>query len=153
LKYQTLNPEVSMSNSVSSAPTRRTGALSVAAGLLAAFVVAGVANAVVALLARAAGASTEFAPLNPSSYLPLTAIGLLLGSVGWAVIRRIAARPERLLRLLVPAVVVISLVPDLTQFSSPGGSALAVVALMVMHVVVATAGVLAYRRVLPLPAG
>jgi len=53
----------------------------------------------------------------------------------------------------VPAVVVISLVPDLTQFSSPGGSALAVVALMVMHVVVATAGVLAYRRVLPLPAG
>jgi hypothetical protein len=142
-----------MSSSVSSAPTRRTGVLPVAAGLLVAFVVAGVANAVVALLARAAGASAEFAPLNPSSYLPLTAIGLILGAVGWAVIRRIAARPERLLRLLVPAVVVVSLVPDLTQFTSPGGSALAVVALMVMHVVVATAGVLVYRRVLPLPAG
>ena len=142
-----------MSSSASSAPARRTGALSVAAGLLAALVVAGVANAVVALLARAAGAAAEFAPLNPSSYLPLTAIGLIAGAVGWAVVRRVAGSPAALLRGLIPAAVIVSFVPDLTQFGSPGGSVLAVVALMVMHVVVATAGVLAYRRVLPLPAG
>ncbi len=142
-----------MSSSISSATPRRVGVLPVAAGLLAAFVVAGVADAVVALLARAAGASAEFAPLNPSSYLPLTAIGLILGAVGWAVVRRVAGHPAALLRWLVPVAVIVSFVPDLTQFGSPGGSALAVAALMVMHVVVATAGVLAYRRVLPLPAG
>jgi uncharacterized protein DUF6069 len=115
--------------------------------------VAGLADAVVALLARAAGASAEFVPLHPSSYLPLTVIGLVLGASGWAVVRRVAGRPATLLRRLIPVVVLVSFVPDLTQLGSAGGGLLAVAALMVMHVVVAAAGVLAYRRVLPLPAG
>lgn len=131
----------------------RSSALRVTAGLLLAFVAAGLADTVVSLLARAAGASTGFDALNPSSYLPLTAIGLILGAAGWAVVRRAAANPAAVLRPLVPAVVVVSFVPDLLLLGSPGGTVLAVAALMVMHVVVATAGVLAYRRVLPLPAG
>lgn len=47
-----------------------------------------------------------------------------------------------------------SVTDPVSSASTPrsGSGPLAVAALMVLHVVVATAGVLAYRRVLPLPA-
>jgi hypothetical protein len=147
-----------MSSSVpvakSSAPSaRRLPALTVITGLLAAAVIASVADTVVALLARAVGVSSQFAPLHPTSYVPLTVLGTLVGAAGWAVVRRVSRKPAELLRWLVPAVVAISFVPDLTLLGSsmPGSGSVAVAALMAMHLVVASVAVLAYRRVLPLP--
>lgn len=143
-----------VSDALPSVPSaRRPHFLTVAAGLLAAAAVASLINAVVALTALAAGASEELPALHPPAYVPLTVIGTLLGAIGWAVVRRFAKQPERLLRWLVPVVVVVSFVPDLALLGSgiPASGPLAVVALMVMHVVVAAVAVSIYRRVLPLP--
>jgi hypothetical protein len=83
----------------------------------------------------------------------LTVIGTLLGAAGWATVGRVTTNPGRLLRWLVPAIVVVSFVPDLTMLGGrPGSGSEAVAALMCMHVVVAAVGVITYRRVLPLPA-
>ncbi|MET9830347.1 DUF6069 family protein [Streptomyces sp. NPDC006385] len=144
----------SVSDALSSAPpVRRPRALTVVAGLLAAAVVASLGNAAIALLALAAGASDRLDALHAPAYVPLTVIGTLLGALGWTVVRRVADRPERLLRWLVPVVVVVSFVPDLALLTGdqPGAGPLAVVALMAMHVVVAAVAVPTYRRVLPLP--
>ncbi|MER6496352.1 MULTISPECIES: DUF6069 family protein [Streptomyces] len=144
----------SVPEAVSSAPPApRARSLTVLAGLLAAAVVAILGNLVVAVLARAAGASGDFAPLHPSAYVPLTVFGVVLGAIGWAVVRRAAKNPTGLLRWLVPVLVVVSFGPDLALLGggTPGSGALAVAALMVMHVVVAAVAVAAYRRVLPLP--
>ena len=145
-----------MSSSIttsSAVSVRRPRFLAVAAGLLAAAVVAAAGNTAVSLLARAAGASSQFAPLHPSSYVPLTVIGTVLGAAGWAAVARIAKKPAQLLRWLVPVVVAVSFVPDLTVLGgAPGTGALPVAALMCMHIVVAIVGVITYRRVLPLPA-
>jgi hypothetical protein len=132
----------------------RARALTVVTGLLAAAVVAVLGNAVIALLAHAAGASDDFDPLHLSAYAPPTVFGVVLGAIGWTVVRRAAKNPAGLLRWLVPVLVVVSLVPDLSLLGggTPGSGPLAVVALMVMHVVVAAIAVVAYRRVLPLPA-
>ncbi|MFF4490124.1 DUF6069 family protein [Streptomyces sp. NPDC001544] len=139
---------------VSSAPPApRSRALTVVAGLLAAGAVAVLGNAVVALLARAAGASGDFAPLHLSAYGPLTVFGVVLGAMGWAVVRRVAKNPAGLLRWLVPVLVVVSFGPDLSLLGggTPGSGPLAVAALMVMHAVAAVVAVAACRRVLPLP--
>ncbi|WP_343239984.1 hypothetical protein [Streptomyces sp. SID12488] len=143
--------------SAPSAP--RSSALTVAAGLLAAAVVAVLGNVVVAVLAHAAGASDDFDPLHLSAYAPLTVFGVVLGAMGWAVVRRVAKNPAGLLRWLVPVPVPVpvSFVPDLSLLGggTPGSGPLAVAALMVMvmvmHVVVAAVAVAACRRVLPLP--
>ncbi|MFF4730608.1 DUF6069 family protein [Streptomyces mirabilis] len=144
----------SVPEAVSSAPPApRSRALTVVAGLLAA-AVAVLGNVVVAVLAHAAGASDDFDPLHVSAYAPLTVFGVVLGAIGWAVVRRVAKNPAGLLRWLVPVLVVASFAPDLSLLGggTPGRGPLAVAALMVMHVVVAVAAVTAYRRVLPLTA-
>ena len=137
----------------STPPAPRSRALTVLAGLLAAAVVAVLGNVVVAVLAHTAGASDDFAPLHLSAYAPLTVFGVVLGAVGWAVVRRVAKSPAGLLRWLVPVLVVASFAPDLSLLGggTPGSGPLAVAALMVMHVVVAVGAVATYRRVLPLP--
>ena len=127
--------------------------LSITLGLLAAIALAAVADTILALAARAAGASSAMQALHPTSYIPLTVAGVLAGSIGWAVVRRKAATPSRLLRVLVPAVLVVSFVPDLATLAAgaPGTGPVGVAALMLMHLAVAGIAVSAYRRVLPLP--
>ena len=126
--------------------------ITVIGGVVGAAVVASAGNAVISLLAHALGASSKFQALTPAAYVPLTVIGIVAGTIGWGIVRRLAKDPGRLLGRLVPIVVVVSFVPDLALLggNQPGTSALAVVALMAMHVLVATVAVLAYRRVLPL---
>lgn len=115
-----------------------------------------VASAAVLLIARAAiaaGASADYSPFSATTLAAFSAGGLLVGLAGWSVVRRVAARPARVLRVLVPVVVLVTLVPDLLFAPSiPGASTTAVVALMLMHVVVAAVGVPVYRSVAPLPA-
>lgn len=131
----------------SEAAAVRRGPLVVVGGVIAAIVVASLADAVLALLALAAGAPDDFQPLKPGSYVFLTAVGVIAGAVGWAVVRTMSKDPEAL-RWLVPAVVVVSFVPDFQLFGD--GGATGVAALLLMHVVVAAVAVFAYRKVMPL---
>ncbi|GAB2843437.1 DUF6069 family protein [Lentzea nigeriaca] len=122
-------------------------------GVLAAIVLASAANTVVAFVARALGADAAVIQgLTPQAYVFLTAVGVVVAAAAWAVIRRKAAKPNALLRKLVPIVVAVSLVPDVLLFGIPGASPIGVVALMLMHVVVAAIAVPIFRTVLPLPA-
>ena len=68
--------------------------------------------------------------------------------VWWALVRRFSPDPERLLRRLVPSVVVLSFVPDFFQFGE--GEVTGVVALLLMHIAVAVIAVPTYYRVMPL---
>jgi len=128
-------------------PARR-GPLVVAGGVFAAFLLASSVNALIAVLARTMGAPDGFDPLRFPSYVFPTALGVLAGAIGWGAVRRFSRDPERLLRRLVPSVVVISLVPDFFLFGE--GGATGVVALLVMHVAVAVIAVPVYRRIMPL---
>ncbi|MFF5254606.1 DUF6069 family protein [Streptomyces leeuwenhoekii] len=145
----------SSSNTPASAHPVRTGPgrAAVAGWLIAGIVAGSVLNEIIALIARAAGASEDFQPLQPGAFVSFTVIGVLVGAAGWAVVRRRSADPRALLSWLVPTVVIVSLVPDLLMFVSdykPHADAAGIIALMAMHVAVAAAAVFAYQRALPL---
>ncbi|GCB46235.1 DUF6069 family protein [Streptomyces sp. NL15-2K] len=143
-----------MSHQLAAHPARPSG-LVVAGGLIGTVAVAVALNAIVAAIAHAAGASDDFDALQLPAYGSFTVIGVLAAAAAWAIIRARSAHPARLLRTLVPAVVIVSLIPDIMvgiSGSQPGTSWGAVIALMVMHVVVAAVAVPAYQRLLPLPA-
>ena len=129
------------------ASTRRTVALT-AAGV----VVAGVATSIVALTVTALGIGDGFAPLRPAVYLPFVAIGVIAAVVGWRIIRSRAANPARVLRVLVPVVLIASFIPDmiliLTRFI-PGTTLVAGLSLSVMHVIVAAVAVPLAQRIAP----
>jgi hypothetical protein len=109
-----------------------------------ALLAAAAANTVIALGAVALDDGGIGMGLSPASYLPATAIGLLLGTVGWFVIAR---RAPKALRVVVPAVLVLTWVPDLMLFNI-GATAANVFGLMLMHLVVTTAAVIALRPTL-----
>lgn len=133
------------------ATRRRPGRWQVPAGLALAALVAVVANSAIASGFKALGASGAFPGLRFQAYTSLTVIGLLAGAAGWVLVRRLAKDPERTLRRLVPAVVALSLIPDVALLltDTPNVSGLTVAALVLMHLVVACAAVLTFRRVLP----
>ncbi|MBP2328116.1 hypothetical protein JOF56_008501 [Kibdelosporangium banguiense] len=89
--------------------------------------------------------------LQPIEYAPLTVAGILLGTLGWYVIRRTARKPRAVLRVLVPLAVLLSFGPDLGILAA-GASFVNSLALMAMHVIVAVITVPVLARVLPLPA-
>lgn len=135
------------------APTldlRRTALTAIAATAAAAVAIG--LNLVIATVARAAGASHQFKPLDLSSYSALTVIGVGAGAIGWTLVAARASRPRETLRVLVPVVVVLSLVPDAvlgvskTQAHTTWG---AVAALVIMHLAVAATAVFAFNRALP----
>ncbi|WP_433603917.1 DUF6069 family protein [Dactylosporangium sp. CA-139114] len=122
-----------------------------AAGIAAAggFVV----NSVIALAGRGLlDAPAEFMPLQPQVYGMLTLVGALAGAVGWHLVATRSGDAGRLLRVLVPVVLVLSWIPDvvlLVTRSQPGTTTAGVLCLMLMHLGVAAAAVPAYRRLIP----
>ncbi|MFC9845130.1 DUF6069 family protein [Streptomyces sp. NPDC060223] len=131
---------------------RRPGRLVVIGGVLAAIVASSIIEAVVASIARAAGASDDFMPLQASAFVFFTVVGLVVGAIGWIIVRSRSEAPESMLRKLVPAVLAISFIPDLAMLASdysPHSNTVGVVALLVMHVVVAAVGVFTFHKVLP----
>jgi uncharacterized protein DUF6069 len=138
-----------MNTSANAAIRPRASSLRVAGGVVAAAVAASVVNAVIAYLGHAAGAPSDFHQLQPSSYVFLTVIGVLAGAAGWAAVRRWSRRPGAALRLLAPAVIAVSLVPDLALLFT-GASGLGVATLMVMHLATGAVALPVYARALPL---
>ena len=132
---------------------RAVPAIAIAVAVAVATVPAVLGDTIVSLIARQiGGVSGKFTPVQPAAYIALTIIGLIAGALGWHTITRVSARPGRILRWLVPAVIVLSFIPDIAvgisktlRYTTWAG----VAALMVMHVVVAAAGVASYRRFLP----
>ncbi len=138
-----------------SAPTRRS-AVSIATALrtgAVAAVIAAVTNVVISAIARGPlGASDDFVPLTPGPIVMWTVLGAIIGAVGWRLIVNRSARSRALLKTLVPAVLVLSLIPDvalLATGSTAGQTTAGVAALMVMHVVTAVIAVTAYRKAMP----
>ncbi|MFJ5984771.1 DUF6069 family protein [Lentzea sp. NPDC092896] len=128
----------------------KAGTGKVVLGVVAAIVVASIGNAVVSYLAQALGADPNAVEgLKPQGYVVLTALGVIIAAIAWATIRKRAKDPARTLGKLVPIVVVVSFLADVPVFFLPGSSVVGVLALMVMHVVVAAVSVPIFRRVLP----
>jgi hypothetical protein len=121
----------------------------VALGVAAAVVVAFIVNTGIALAVRALDPNSVRTGVTPIEYGPLTVAGVLVGTVGWAAVRRFAARPRAVLRVLVPAVVLLSFVADIILLTV-GRSPVNVVGLMVMHTLVALITVSTLARVLSL---
>jgi hypothetical protein len=121
-----------------------------ALGTLAAAVVALAVNTGIALAIRTLDPHGTSTGLPSAAYASLTVLGVLAGTAGWATVRRVATRPRTVLRVLVPAVVVLSLAPDLVLLAT-GRSAANVVGLYLMHLVVAATTVAVASRTLPLP--
>jgi hypothetical protein len=86
--------------------------------------------------------------LETAAWISMSIAGVLIGTAGWAVVRRFAPRPAALLRVLVPVALVVSWIPDLVVLTT-GASLLNVAGLVLMHVVVAAACVTVLPRVLP----
>ena len=117
-------------------------------GLGAAAVVAMLGNAVIATAALALDGGVAPVGLDPAAYLSASVAGVLIGTAGWALVRRFTARPAAVLRVLVPVVLVLTWIPDVAVLLG-GATVVNAVALMLMHTVVATSAVAALRRVLP----
>jgi hypothetical protein len=80
----------------------------------------------------------------------MSSVDVVAGTAGWAATRRFASRPRSVLRVLVPAVVLVSFVPDLLILTV-GATLTNVAGLVLMHLVVATIAVVVLTRILPLP--
>ena len=109
-------------------------------------------NTLIALVAR--GLFTvppAFTPLTARAYGPLTVIGVLAGALSWRLVVRRARHPAVTLRRLVPAVVLLSFIPDAQLLlagpeprSTPG-----TLALMTMHLAIAAIAVPTFQRLMP----
>lgn len=116
--------------------------------LLGAAVIAAALNYLVSRGAVALGADPGFRPLTAPVFVPFTLIGIAAGYAGWRTVARRSADPRSVLRRLVPAVLVLSMIPDLLLLATkfiPGTSTTAVLGLMLMHVVVTAVAVPAYQ--------
>ncbi len=122
------------------------------ASIAAGAVVSIAACAVIAALAHAAGVPAAFQPLQFTSFTALVVIAAIAGAIGWNIVRTRADQPSLILTRLVPAVVLVSMTPDiligLTK-SMPHTTWAGVATLMIMHVAVAGALVGSYRYFLP----
>ena len=112
-----------------------------------------VINSVIALLTKAIfDIPDEFQQLTLPVYGFLTVVGAIVAAVVWHVVVKRSRNASGVLRVLVPTVLVLSLIPDvmlLVNESQPGTTTAGVIALMLMHVGVAAATVPALRRFVP----
>ena len=112
-----------------------------------------VVTSVIALLARAVfDIPTEFQQLTLPVYGSLAVLGAIVGAIGWHVVVARSRNASNVLRVLIPTVLLLSLIPDamlLVADSQPGTTTAGVVSLVLMHVGVAAAAVPAFCRFIP----
>ena len=133
-------------------PRRKRTFAAVPTAVIAAVVVGDVASTIIAAIAHGAGVSHAFPPLQFATYTALIVLAVIVGSLGWQLVRTRATNPRRLLALLVPLVLLLSFVPDILVGINKSETATTwggVIALMAMHIVVATAAVGSYLHFLP----
>lgn len=109
-------------------------------------------NWVIASIAIAGGANSGFMPLTIYVFAPLTVVGYAAACAGWRIIRSRSAKPDSVLRVLVPVLTLLSLVPHVVLLATgfiPHSSLIGVLALALMHLVVVTTVVLVSQRVAP----
>lgn len=120
--------------------------------VLAGVAASAIATTVISLAAGALGANPGFMPLQPALYLSFATAGTLAAIAGWTLVVRFVRRSARVLRVAVPVLVALSLIPDvvllLTGFI-PGSNVAGVVGLMLMHPTVAAVAVLVGSRIAP----
>ncbi|WP_368497173.1 DUF6069 family protein [Herbiconiux sp. A18JL235] len=125
--------------------------------LAAAALVAVALNAAIAWVGVTLGAPAGYGPLSLPAQAIFTVIGVAVGWIGWRLVTTRARHPRRVLRILVPVVTALTLVPDLLLLAAPvipGTNAAAVVSLMCMHLVVVACAIPAYiltMRLQPTP--
>jgi hypothetical protein len=127
-------------------------AAAVPAAIAAGAVVGDLASTAIAAIAHHAGVTQSFAPLQFATYTALSVLGVIGGAIGWQLVRNLATNPNRFLARLVPLVLVLSFIPDILVGITKAETATTwggVIALMAMHVVVATAAVASYLYFLP----
>ncbi len=133
-------PALDTAGPATSRPTRLRTVVIIAAGATVAIL----ANLIVATVGHAAGAASDFSPLQVFVYAPFTLVGLIAAYRGWLIVRRRTRHPAAVLRTLVPVLTVLSFAPDtilaITGFI-PGASLTAVIALGFMHLVVVAVAV------------
>ena len=116
-------------------------------------VVAAVLNVAISAIVRGPlGASDDFAPLTPGPIVMWSVLGAVVGAFGWRLLVNKKAGSRALLSKLVPAVLVLSFLPDVALLASDsmaGQTDAGVVALMIMHVLTAAIVVTGYRRSMP----
>ncbi|MCS0499075.1 hypothetical protein [Protaetiibacter mangrovi] len=123
----------------------------VALTVLVALAAVAIATSLLALAAGALGAGA-FPPLMPAVFLSFALVGTLAALAGWVLVVRLVRRSRAVLRVLVPVLAVVSFAPDIALLALgfiPGTTAVGVVALMLMHLVVVAAAVIAGRRIAP----
>lgn len=123
---------------------------------LARIVMAGVISLVASLVADAFlvavgrglfHRSGGFGPFHASAYVPLTVLGVVGATVGWAVLLQVTSRPRWVLLRAAIVVTVVLLVPDVNLLpTNPGGP---VATLMVMHLAIAVVTYAALRGMAP----
>jgi hypothetical protein len=120
--------------------------------VLGALAASAACTTLLSLAALALGADPAFAPLGAPAYLTFAIAGTLAGLGGWALIVRVARRSARVLRVLVPTLLVLSFIPDLVLLFTGfirGMTTVGVAALMLMHLVVVGSVVVAGRVIAP----
>ncbi|WP_166869476.1 hypothetical protein [Salinibacterium sp. ZJ70] len=128
------------------------GARVTAATIALAAIAAAAGAAALGLAALLLGAAPGFPPVQPMIAAPFAAAGTLAAIGGWLLVVRFVRRSAAVLRVLVPVALALSWIPDVVLLATgfvPGATPIAVVALMLMHVVAATAAVFAGRRIAP----
>ena len=131
-------------------PSRRSETKSTVAAIVVAAVSGSVSCLIIASIAKAAGVPHNFEPL--SAFPALVVVGVIAGALGWNIVRRRSADPRRQLTRLLPAVLLLSFIPDIVVGATkalPHTTWAGVAALMVMHLAVAACAVPSYRRFLP----
>jgi hypothetical protein len=135
-----------------STPRHLKTAAAVPAAIAAAVIIGDLASTAIAAIAHHAGVADSFAPLNFATYTALIVLGVIGGAIGWQLVRNRATNPTRLLAQLVPLVLLLSFIPDILIGITKAETATTwggVIALIAMHIVVATAAVASYLYWLP----
>lgn len=117
------------------------------AGLLA-IVGSLVADAVLSTISAATlSPPAYFDKFNAGSYAPLTIIGVVGATVGWALLVRLTSQPQWFVIRAAVVVTIVGLIPDVALLSNnPTG---AVIGLMVEHLVIAVITTYALLKVAP----